>query len=1680
MQASTQAAQPPAQSAVPNEPGEAVPAALHSAGTSSNDVSPFNDPPASSSGNNAEPAMQEEPASDISDFVSNQYIADAEREIEGVMPLAGHETELSSLSPSIEEVTPSVTNTSDQQVGSTNEAAAQEADNAPVTTSRSSDQASPARDQSALGESADPQPIMNDEKMSTPTPGESPAPLEGVGKLLKEESGNASVADGTTSPMQINAASSEHSVSQEDRTDINNNNNCAPVQEEQPNAPTKESNAPSPVPLQQQVDTPAPAPSLADDNVSALAPNVKDDSEVPTPAPAESDAKSPAPTPLEDSDAQASIPVPADSDAQAPILLAPNGNDAPAPVTAALPQQQSDAPADSDDLAPAPADDNNAPASAPVIPQQQSSAPEVSGTTAPAPAPAPTMDSDAPAPASSPALAPAPSFEVNDASPARVPTPSTSDAPTPDPSQQQSDISASNPEPAVIAISDESGAPEPPPQQQSDISADSDTPVPAPVPPQQQSGVPPMESASTIASDDVEKPLENSLASTTGMNAPDNKAVKEKSAGYPDLPKGSPTNDPSATSQRVESSSSPPPANNKNNNNVDRSRTRSDDEERASAAIAASKPAPFLSMSPPPTIPSAVESPDQGNNNVANSRGVVPPEFQTISEVPPAANVSEPSTVADMSGLEAAASVSVSAQQQPSTTTPSPTSPKRQASVVPPAAAAPAAAQSKALPTSLPSPKPEENSGRHFMSNESTPTSQHVQKELHFQQQQVVNLKKKMMMQRRKMSTNIPLKEFRTKVKNGLKIAREAFSIKEKMSSAQAQLQAQESDKNARHELHEEIERLTDGYEERVEALENFDTDDILDTISAAQRENDDDGVLEILQATLSTSDLKDLSMKLALLLLDKNRNTDAAKLSISLLQEALSSGSISELQTMAHEVESAINNLTAQMGTTHGNVGDLERRKATLTTQKKVLENAVKHVGGWRAAVFLENGDVDYECDFTVWPVDDKVNILSTIKDHLTLLLEEERDKFVKHKKDMRAKLKAAGKNSEERKKQAMLHKKIRKLWKTVRDSTLVGSTEGGAREAFLDEKEGEHNVLDDFNAAKEHEIFEALDRDHSHIEQLNGIIDFLERSQSELEAMSSKAKSLEDENKSLRDAAKDYVDPSIMNELEELRREVEKREKLVSDLQLVIGDKEAELKEHQHEFAALKGKLGEDLAESEATKKLNEKRMASDLEQLEAMKKSLAASEQMAAMMKERVAELEVQEKQFTERINGLLRKERDYVDELEALAEARKADEFALEELERQLSMALDGDSKLRLEALKRRRQKKLKGYSSMIDDIRRKREENFLAVMKSYKWIHHVPQVVFNGVPYSSLVEWAEKKRAEMFRAAAEGGGRKKEEEEKRAKELRFLDMLHLEGKAFEELKKKEEQRRQYFGGGGVFFVTTDIPHLDKVVSLPGRRSRARSLDGSASVQDDSSIDSAGFGSYGPGGNSAHTYVTGATGSTSISVASGQGPLVQFRHSADIDKQPYGPWGRHPQLRYPYSDPSEPGGGNIAVDSTLNGEESQDHVPANLKLRDGENFHWSKSFEKGRLAGAAKIPVRRVQHTWLAKRKDFRGGGAVKLPELSSKEKKAQNTDPFTGMKGFKPGSRDATTPGGNNRRRPSDVGGWSRPGTTGPTSNSGGALWEQDLSLGSGKEVEAAVVKNKMPGLKSRGGLSLKG
>ena len=67
---------------------------------------------------------------------------------------------------------------------------------------------------------------------------------------------------------------------------------------------------------------------------------------------------------------------------------------------------------------------------------------------------------------------------------------------------------------------------------------------------------------------------------------------------------------------------------------------------------------------------------------------------------------------------------------------------------------------------------------------------------------------------------------------------------------------------------------------------------------------------------------------------------------------------------------------------------GDERWHAEVLDLRLAAVTRAVEKKGGWRSAVFLDNGEVNVDVDAGLWPPEEGVMILQTVRDALVVQL--------------------------------------------------------------------------------------------------------------------------------------------------------------------------------------------------------------------------------------------------------------------------------------------------------------------------------------------------------------------------------------------------------------------------------------------------------------------------------------------------------------------------------------------------------------------------------------------------------------------------------------------------------------------------------------------------------------------
>lgn len=112
----------------------------------------------------------------------------------------------------------------------------------------------------------------------------------------------------------------------------------------------------------------------------------------------------------------------------------------------------------------------------------------------------------------------------------------------------------------------------------------------------------------------------------------------------------------------------------------------------------------------------------------------------------------------------------------------------------------------------------------------------------------------------------------------------------------------------------------------------------------------------------------------------------------IAALSESLEASDVRHLQVLRRSLETQIHEATRAEETDeiHKNrssfsIDDASRWHADLLEIRlAAVSRAVDRKGGWRAAVFREDGTVDVDVDVEPWPQEDRVLMLQTVRDAL------------------------------------------------------------------------------------------------------------------------------------------------------------------------------------------------------------------------------------------------------------------------------------------------------------------------------------------------------------------------------------------------------------------------------------------------------------------------------------------------------------------------------------------------------------------------------------------------------------------------------------------------------------------------------------------------------------------------
>lgn len=482
-------------------------------------------------------------------------------------------------------------------------------------------------------------------------------------------------------------------------------------------------------------------------------------------------------------------------------------------------------------------------------------------------------------------------------------------------------------------------------------------------------------------------------------------------------------------------------------------------------------------------------------------------------------------------------------------------------------------------------------------------------------------------------------------------------------------------------------------------------------------------------------------------------------------LQDSLSKEEISQLQSLSSEVLRQSTALQAKAERSHLKVEDLADKCEVLQSQSEGIRTVVSQLGGWRTALFSNGDKINYDVDLTVWPEDERIEMLATMKEQLELDLGMEKQAS----KDMRrAQAKLRGGLAHLSDASVSVHAAVER----ARDTIGLGDDD------------------------------DASDNDDA----------------SERTGLDAQAKAL------IKDAGRlDRVLGAIGNE--------------------------------RREFAAAQAKAAAELAEA--------LQAAAAAEAVEGM----LSQEQKAALE----ATMKAREEELQQQLAVMVQREKD-LDEQQSSAMLNNLTGLAdLERLQKLLGPRLDPKHKIALEQAKGAVKEKLERINAHLEQLLQERAANLLKIMEGCKWVRRVPQVVFNGVAYSSIVEWAKER---------------------------------------EKIVKEAGKKHHVAAGNGFELVGQSVAgSASALASLPAHM-RGTILDKLPPLKVNSSSDetagaggAADFTPAGFHGLAAATQTLGGDRTTGDGAGAG---ILKFCHGQEEERGLAGAWGRHPQLKYPYSD------------------------------------------------------------------------------------------------------------------------------------------------------------------------------
>ncbi|CAM9121890.1 unnamed protein product, partial [Ectocarpus sp. 4 AP-2014] len=132
--------------------------------------------------------------------------------------------------------------------------------------------------------------------------------------------------------------------------------------------------------------------------------------------------------------------------------------------------------------------------------------------------------------------------------------------------------------------------------------------------------------------------------------------------------------------------------------------------------------------------------------------------------------------------------------------------------------------------------------------------------------------------------------------------------------------------------------------------------------------------------------------------------------------------------------------------------------------------------------------------------------------------------------------------------------------------------------------------------------------------------------------------------------------------------------------------------------------------------------------------------------------VAEAKSKERQLQTMLDEVCERENQLVAQMTELQQLKAAEGAALEQLDAQIeeNSGLDEPALEQLRGKRRQKAKKIADASARLVAVLSRHENMWERAMKSYKWVHHLPQISVKNRQYASVQEWIEAEIADQRR------------------------------------------------------------------------------------------------------------------------------------------------------------------------------------------------------------------------------------------------------------------------------------------------------------------------------------------